>query len=72
VHINIPADVYNAITEYMVQDGWHRSPTEFILECVRRTLYDRREERTERMKLNIKLKEQRQSEAQAGQHSTKE
>lgn len=72
MHINIPADVYDAITEYMVQDGWHRSATEFILECFRMRLYQLREQRSERITLSIKLNEQRQSEAQAGQHSSKQ
>lgn len=70
-HINIPVEVYDAISEYMAQDGWHRSVTEFILECVRSRLYKLRQQRTDRIKLNIKLNEQRQPEAQTGSDRNK-
>lgn len=72
VHINIPAEVYEVISEYLAQDGWHRSVTEFILECVRSRLYKLRQQRTERIKLNIKLNEQRQPEAKAGLNNDKQ
>jgi hypothetical protein len=72
VHINIPAEVYEAISEYLAQDGWHRSVTEFILECARSRLYKLRQQRIERLKLNIKLNEQRQPEAQAGLNNGKQ
>ncbi|MGH9912148.1 MAG: hypothetical protein ACRD4W_06875 [Nitrososphaeraceae archaeon] len=72
VHINIPAEVYEAISEYLAQDGWHRSVTEFILECARSRLYKLRQQRTERIKLNIKLNKQRQPEAQAGLNNGKQ
>jgi hypothetical protein len=71
VHINIPAEVYEAISDYLVQDGWHRSVPEFVLECIRERLYELRKQRMERIKLNIKINEQRQREAHAGPHSSK-
>ena len=72
VHINIPKEVYDAISDYMVQDGWHRSVPEFVLECIRERLYKLRQQRTERMNLSIKLNEQRQREAQAGSQNDKQ
>jgi hypothetical protein len=60
VHVSIPVEVYNAIEKGVVINGWYRSVPEFILESVRSRLYELKQHRLERQKLDLRLKEQKQ------------
>jgi hypothetical protein len=62
--------MYDAISDYLVQDGWHRSVPEFVLECIRERLYELRKQRMESIRLNIKINEQRKRETHASSHNS--
>lgn len=71
VHVSIPVEVYNAIEKGVVINGLYRSVPEFILESVRNRLYEIKQHRLERKKLNLRLKEQKQRGEQADSNTTK-
>jgi Arc/MetJ-type ribon-helix-helix transcriptional regulator len=65
IHHNIPAELYDIIDKTVVKDGLYRSVPEFILECARNRLYQLRNQKIERQKLNIQFKKQKQGREQA-------
>ena len=71
VHVSIPVEVYNAIEKGVVINGWYRSVPEFIRESVRSRLYELKQYRLERQKLDLRLKEQKQRGEQADSNATK-
>jgi Arc/MetJ-type ribon-helix-helix transcriptional regulator len=71
VHINIPKELYDAIDDYLVQDGFHISVPEFVREALREKVYKLRQHRMENIRLNIKINEQRRREEHAGSQNSK-
>jgi hypothetical protein len=65
VHINIPTALYDLIEEIAVKSGMYRSVPEFALECMRNKLYDLRQQKIERQKLNIYFKRQKERRIQS-------
>jgi hypothetical protein len=65
VHINIPTAHYDLIEEIAVKSGLYRSVPEFALECMRNKLYELKQQKIERQKLNIYFKEQKEKAAQS-------
>ena len=68
---SVPVEVYNAIEKGVVINGWYRSVPEFVLESVRNRLYDLKQHRLERQKLDLHIKEQKQRREQADSNATK-
>jgi hypothetical protein len=62
--------MYDAISDYLVQDEWHISVPEFVRECIREKLNKLRQQRMESLKLNIKINEQRKREAHASSYNS--
>jgi hypothetical protein len=60
VHINIPTALYDLVEELAVKNGMYRSVPEFALECMRNKLYELKEQKIERQKLNIYFKRQKE------------
>lgn len=65
VHINVPTALYDLIEELAVKNGMYRSVPEFALECMRNKLYELKEQKIERQKLNIYFKRQKERAAQS-------
>ena len=70
IHVGIPEEIYDAIAEFTVRDGWYRSVPEFILETIRIRLYELRQQKVEKKKIYVPFREQKQTGEQAGSHST--
>jgi Arc/MetJ-type ribon-helix-helix transcriptional regulator len=63
IHLNIPAELYDIIDKTVVKDGLYRSVPEFILECARNKIYELRNQKISRERINIyykKLREKRE------------
>ena len=65
VHINVPTKLYELIGEIAVKSGMYRSVPEFALECMRSKLYEMRQQKIERQKLNIYYKRQKEKMTQS-------
>jgi hypothetical protein len=60
IHLSIPVEIYDTINNTIVKDGLYRTVPEFILECTRNRIYELREQKIQRQKLNIYFKEQKE------------
>jgi hypothetical protein len=60
IHLSIPAEIYDTIATTIVKDGLYRTVPEFILECTRNRIYELREQKIQRQKLNIHFREQKE------------
>jgi hypothetical protein len=60
VHLSIPVEIYDSINNTIIKDGLYRTVPEFILECTRKRIYELREQKIQRQKLNIYFTEQKE------------
>ena len=60
VHINVPTVLYELIEVQAVKSGLYRSVPEFALECMRNKLYEMRQQKIERQRLNIYFKKEKE------------
>jgi hypothetical protein len=60
VHINVPTTLYELIEEVAVKSGMYRSVPEFALESMRNKLYDLRQQKIERQKLNAYFRKEKE------------
>ena len=65
VHINVPTTLYELIEEIACKSGLYRSVPEFVLESMRNKLYELRQQKIERQKLNIYFKKQKEKTMQS-------
>ena len=59
VHINVPAAVYESISELVVKSGMYRSVSDFALECMRIKLHELKQQKIERQQPNIYFKKEK-------------
>jgi hypothetical protein len=65
MHINIPKAIYEAIQELAVTNGMYRGVPEFVLECTRNRIFELRNQKIARQRINIYFKKQNQKKEQA-------
>jgi Arc/MetJ-type ribon-helix-helix transcriptional regulator len=53
VHIRVPRELYEYITNFVVKEGYYRSAPEFILESARRQLSEIKKSRIDERKINV-------------------
>ncbi len=70
VHINVPTALYELIEDLAVKSGLYRSVPEFALESMRNKLYEMRQQRIERQKLNAYFKREKERRIQSASTNT--
>lgn len=64
VHIRVPRELYEYITNLVVKEGYYRSAPEFILECTRTRLEEIYRYRIDHRKINLYYKRLKQAKEQ--------